>query len=140
MKITAAPTKEKFLEGDIPAKGWLQWLSTVGDALAGEWVTNDKRVFTYNNISTPNSVYLNYSGRVMHFLIIWNSVTPGTLSSASVVLNKEDYRMQGGYLDLYDVGNRFTQGAWASDKTITLPNVTATGGQLALQGTILVRN
>ena len=66
-QIGGAPI-QKPIEAD---RSWIQWLSEIGNALNGRW-GQEKRTLDKTNLSDPDEEYLNYKGRELSFLFVWN--------------------------------------------------------------------
>lgn len=146
LNLSSAPVKTTLLDGNVLNKVWIQWFSTLSDILSGKWGIN-KRTLEKQNIATePDIEYVSYTGREITFLFQWNNGV--TFSDSKIFLEypradattktKSDLTMIGGMLAIYQDDNRTTVGAYASESTITIPDMELTG-RVIIQGTILTK-
>lgn len=120
-------------------RSWLQWFSSIGNALSGRWGQEQRTLELVNILTTPDEQYLNYKGRELSFLFVWES---GLItSSSSILLNtlptQADLTMRPGMLQIWE-DSALVAGAYASQSTITLPDLNLSG-RVIMQGSILTK-
>jgi len=123
-------------------RSWLQWFSTLGNALGGRWGQEQRSLefVNFNEIySNPAEQFLNYKGRELSFLFVWESGL--TTSSSSILLNtlptQADLTMRPGMLQIWE-DSALVAGAYASQSTITLPDLNLSG-RVIMQGSVLTK-
>lgn len=118
---------------------WVQWFSAIGDALSGRW-GQDKRQLEKTNIATePNEEYLNYRGRELTFLFVWEDgieFNASTISLSSLP-GTADLTMRSGMLNVWD-GSTLIGGAYCKERTIELPNLNS-GGRIIVEGSVMTK-
>lgn len=134
-RIGAAPL-QKANEFD---RSWLQWFSTLGNALNGRWGQEKRTLELVNISSNPDEQFLNYKGRELSFLFVWESGL--TTSSSSILLNtlptQADLTMRPGMLQIWE-DSALVAGAYASQSTIELPDLSLSG-RVIIQGSVLTK-
>ena len=146
--IGPAPLQKPFLNGDQLDRSWLQWFSTVGDALNGKWGLS-KRDLTYNNIDLSEypltETYVSYTGREVTFLFCWEEGVEFNNSSIDIIfptnlnpnIQKADLPFFKGMLQVWD-GNNLFGGAYANNTSISLPDINSSN-RIIIQGTLLTK-
>jgi len=85
-------------------RGWVQWFSEIGNSLAGRWGQEKRQLEKVNIDPQPDVEYLNYKGRELSFLFVWES--PITFSGSQILLNalpgQADLTMRPGMLEVWD--------------------------------------
>ena len=120
-------------------RSWLQWFSTLGNALQGRWGQEQRDLELVNITSKPDEQFLNYKGRELSFLFVWESGLETSNSSIllSTTPTQADLTMRPGMLQIWE-DSSLVAGAYASQSTITLPDLNLSG-RVIIQGTILTR-
>lgn len=146
--IGSAPIQKPFLNGNQADRGWLQWFSSVGDALGGKWGIS-KRNLSYNNINLDDypltENYVSYIGREVTFLFCWEAGVQFSNSSIDIIfptisnpnIQKADLPFFKGMLQVWD-GNNLFGGAYAENTVITLPDINSSN-RIIIQGTLLTK-
>lgn len=114
------------------SREWIQWFSSLSQGVSGFWGVQ-QRNFELPDDKKPDTSYLSYTGRQMHFFLQWNNGI--VFQNSKLVLNKEDLSMVGGRLMLLNNGaivNTLT----AIGKEVTIPDTTL-AGEVIIQGTII---
>ena len=131
MKIESAPIKKPFIdELIVNGKVWIQWLTTIGDALQGEW-TEGKRVLVGGDASAN---YFSFQGLQVFCRIEFENSLSGTIQ----VMDAKNKPIQflDGMLNLYE-GTTLVQGVEVSGTTINLP--TLGSANRILTGTLVLK-
>lgn len=134
MKFDAAPIKKPFIgEAMVNGKVWIQWLTTIGDALKGEWSEGSRSLVSSVTVSTN---YFSFQGRNVFVRVVFEdkniSGTIEVLDSGGKPILFED-----GLLNLYD-GTTLLQGVEVVGSSINLPTL-ATNGVGVLTGTLVLK-
>ena len=132
MKFDSAPIKKPFI-GDsiINGKVWIQWLTTLGDALKGEWSEGSRSLVVSEGFETEN--YCSFQGRNVFVRVTFEETNiSGTIqildSSGKPIL------FEDGLLNLYDDLSLVT-GVEVIGTDIKLPTLAVSGNQV-LTGTL----
>ena len=131
MRVNEAPIKKPLIgEGFIDGKVWMQWFTSLADALKGEW-DEGKRTITANSPApSPIDNYFSVQGRQVFCRIKWDATTlGGTLTLFD--------KFEDGILTLYD-GTTIVQGVQVVSNTITLPSL-VTNNETILTGTLVLK-
>ena len=131
MNIETAPIKKPFIdELIVNGKVWIQWLTTIGDALQGEW-TEGKRTLVG---ITALSNYFSFQGLQVFCRIELGVSLSGTIE----VLDAKNKAIQfeDGILNLYE-GTALIQGVEVSGTTINLPTLGV--ANRILTGTLILK-
>ena len=134
MKFDSAPIKKPFIgEAMVNGKVWIQWLTTIGDALKGEW-SEGKRALNSTTAITSN--YFSFQGLQVFVRVVFEdkniSGTIEVLDAGGKLILFED-----GLLNLYD-GTTLLQGVEVVGSSINLPTL-ATNGVGVLTGTLVLK-
>ena len=116
-------------------RSWVQWFSTLGDGLVGRW-GQEKRTLAKENLAEPDTEYLNYKGRELSFLFVWESGVEFT--TASIKLNNSDYTMRPGMLEIWQ-DSTLVGGAYCAERLINLPDLGLLSGRIILQGSVFTK-
>ena len=55
MKFDSAPIKKPFIgTAQVDGKVWIQWITTLGDALKGEWSEGSRSLVVSSGFETEN--------------------------------------------------------------------------------------
>ncbi len=69
MKFDSAPIKKPFIaKAQVDGKVWIQWLTTLGDALKGEW-SEGSRSLVSSTATTSN--YFSFQGRNVFVRVVF---------------------------------------------------------------------
>lgn len=129
MRISFAPINK----GNDFTREWLQWFSSVGNAITGLWGVQG-REFTD---LPPNSdvSYLSYSGREITILLQW--VNGVEFQNSKLVLDSSDLSVIAGKLLIFD-DDVLVGTADAVNKEISFPDLVISGSCL-VQGTLITK-
>lgn len=134
MKFDSAPIKNPFIgETIINGKVWIQWLTTIGDALKGEWSEGSCPLVS----STPvASNYFSFQGLNVFLRVVFEGTDIGgtieVMDSSGKPILFED-----GLLNLYD-GTTILQGVEVVESSINLPTL-VTSEKTILTGTLVLK-
>jgi hypothetical protein len=131
MKIENAPIKKPFIN-DLMVNGkvWIQWLTTFGDALQGEWTEGPRTLVGITAVSN----YFSFQGLQVFCRIETDVALSGTIQVMDA--KNKAIQFQDGMLNLYE-GTALIQGVEVSGTTINLP--TLSGGDRVLTGTLVLK-
>lgn len=131
MILSEAPIKKPIIkESIVDGKVWMQWFTSLADAIKGEWTEGSKVIIVNSPAPTPISNYFSVQGRQVFCRIKWNATTlGGTLELFS--------KFEDGILNLYD-GTTLLQGVKVVDNIVTLPSL-STSGETILTGTLVLK-
>ena len=131
MNMEPAPIKipihgEQLVNG----KGWIQWLTTLGDALKGEWSEGKRTLVGITAVSN----YFSFQGVQVFCRIELDTALSGTIQ----VLDGKNKAIQflDGMLNLYE-GTTLIQGVEVSGTNITLPSLGV--ADRVLTGTLVLK-
>jgi len=120
-------------------RAWTQWFSEIGNSLNGRWGQEKRQLEKVNIATQPTEEYLNYKGRELSFLFVWES--PITFSGSEILLNElpgqADLTMRPGMLEVWD-DSTLVGGAYCSERTIELPNLSS-NGRIIVQGSVMTK-
>ena len=136
MNLESTPIKKPFMDSLVfNGKVWIQWLTTLGDALKGDW-SEGARVLTFSSSLSADSNYFSFQG-VQVFLRI--ELGASDLSGTIQVLDEKNKPIQflNGMLTLYD-GETLVQGVSVVGTNINLPTLT-TSGTTTITGTLVLK-
>ena len=140
MNLESTPIKKPFMDSLVfNGKVWLQWLTTLGDALKGEW-SEGARVLTFSSSLSADSNYFSFQGFQVFVNIVFNDkIAPLDLSGTIQVLDEKNKPIQflNGMLNLYD-GETLVQGVSVVGTNINLPTLT-TSGTTTITGTLVLK-
>jgi len=131
MKIESAPIKKPFIdELIVNGKVWIQWLTTFGDALQGEWSEGKRTLVGITALSN----YFSFQGLQVFCRIELDVALSGTIQ----VMDAKNKAIQfnDGILNLYE-GTTLIQGVEVSGTTINLP--TLGSANRILTGTLVLK-
>jgi hypothetical protein len=132
-----APLFHELLQDGVNlSRGWLHFFETIGDSISGEWSIGQRQLTQVGIDTVPDTSYISYQGREIRFLFVWDagmSASPGN----SITLAASDLTMLPGMLEIWE-DSVINIGAFASEKTITIPVQTYTG-RVIIQGTVLLK-
>ncbi len=134
MKFDSAPIKKPFIgESIINGKVWVQWLTTIGDALKGEWSEGSRSLVSSVAVGTN---YFSFQGRQVFVRIVFEDTS---LSGIIEVLDigGKPILFEDGLLNLYD-GTTILQGVEVVGSEIRLPTL-VTSGTGILTGTLVLK-
>ena len=134
MKFDSAPIKKPFIgEAMINGKVWIQWLTTIGDALKGEWSEGSRSLVSSIAVSTN---YFSFQGRNVFVRVVFEGKN---ISGTIEVLDAggKPILFEDGLLNLYD-GTTLLQGVEVVGSSINLPTL-ATNGVGVLTGTLVLK-
>lgn len=114
----------------VDGKGWIQWLTNLGDALKGEWSEGKRTLVGITAVSN----YFSFQGVQVFCRIELNTALSGTIQ----VLDGKNKAIQflDGMLNLYE-GTTLIQGVEVSGTTINLP--TLGSANRILTGTLVLK-
>ena len=140
MNLESTPIKKPFMDSLVfNGKVWIQWLTTLGDALKGEW-SEGARVLTFSSSLSADSNYFSFQGVQVFVNIVFNDKTATLdLSGTIQVLDEKNKPIQflNGMLNLYD-GETLVQGVSVVGTNINLPTLT-TSGKTIITGTLVLK-
>ena len=131
MNIETAPIKKPFIdELIVNGKVWIQWLTTIGDALQGEWTEGKRTLVGITAVSN----YFSFQGLQVFCRIDLGVALSGTIE----VLDAKNKAIQfeDGILNLYE-GTALIQGVEVSGTTINLPTLGV--ANRILTGTLILK-
>ena len=134
MKFDSAPIKKPFIgEAMVNGKVWIQWLTTIGDALKGEWSEGSRSLVSSVAVSTN---YFSFQGRNVFVRVVFEDKN---ISGTIEVLDTggKPILFEDGLLNLYD-GTTLLQGVEVVGSSINLPTL-ATNGVGVLTGTLVLK-
>ncbi len=134
MKFDSAPIKKPFIgEAMVNGKVWIQWLTTIGDALKGEWSEGSRSLVSSVAVSTN---YFSFQGRNVFVRVVFEDKN---ISGIIEVLDTggKPILFEDGLLNLYD-GTTLLQGVEVVGSSINLPTL-ATNGVGVLTGTLVLK-
>ncbi len=134
MKFDSAPIKKPFIgEAMVNGKVWIQWLTTIGDALKGEWSEGSRSLVSSVAVSTN---YFSFQGRNVFVRVVFEGKN---ISGIIEVLDTggKPILFEDGLLNLYD-GTTLLQGVEVVGSSINLPTL-ATNGVGVLTGTLVLK-
>ena len=134
MKFDSAPIKKPFIgEAMVNGKVWIQWLTTIGDALKGEWSEGSRSLVSSVAVSTN---YFSFQGRNVFVRVVFEGKN---ISGIIEVLDTggKPILFEDGLLNLYD-GTTLLQGVEVAGSSINLPTL-ATNGVGVLTGTLVLK-
>ncbi len=134
MKFDSAPIKKPFIgESIINGKVWIQWLTTIGDALKGEWSEGTRPLVSSVAV---DSNYFSFQGRQVFIRLVFEDTS---LSGIIEVLDVggKPILFEDGLLNLYD-GTTILQGVEVVGSEIKLPTL-VTSGIGILTGTLVLK-
>ena len=134
MKFDSAPIKKPFIgEAMVNGKVWIQWLTTIGDALKGEWSEGSRSLVSSVAVSTN---YFSFQGRNVFVRVVFEDKN---ISGTIEVLDAggKPILFEDGLLNLYD-GTTLLQGVEVVGSSINLPTL-ATNGVGVLTGTLVLK-
>ena len=134
MKFDSAPIKKPFIgEAMVNGKVWIQWLTTIGDALKGEWSEGSRSLVSSVAVSTN---YFSFQGRNVFVRVVFEGKN---ISGIIEVLDAggKPILFEDGLLNLYD-GTTLLQGVEVVGSSINLPTL-ATNGVGVLTGTLVLK-
>ena len=134
MKFDSAPIKKPFIgEAMVNGKVWIQWLTTIGDALKGEWSAGSRSLVSSVAVSTN---YFSFQGRNVFVRVVFEDKN---ISGTIEVLDTggKPILFEDGLLNLYD-GTTLLQGVEVVGSSINLPTL-ATNGVGVLTGTLVLK-
>lgn len=134
MKFDSAPIKKPFIgEAMVNGKVWIQWLTTIGDALKGEWSEGSRSLVSSIAVSTN---YFSFQGRNVFVRVVFEGKN---ISGIIEVLDTggKPILFEDGLLNLYD-GTTLLQGVEVVGSSINLPTL-ATNGVGVLTGTLVLK-
>ena len=134
MKFDSAPIKKPFIgEAMVNGKVWIQWLTTIGDALKGEWSEGSRSLVSSIVVSTN---YFSFQGRNVFVRVVFEGKNiSGTIEVLDV--GGKPILFEDGLLNLYD-GTTLLQGVEVVGSSINLPTL-ATNGVGVLTGTLVLK-
>jgi hypothetical protein len=117
----------------VNGKVWIQWLTTIGDALKGEWSEGSRSLVSSVAVSTN---YFSFQGRNVFVRVVFEG------KNISGIIEVLDTRgkpilFEDGLLNLYD-GTTLLQGVEVVGSSINLPTL-ATNGVGVLTGTLVLK-
>ena len=140
MNLESTPIKKPFMDSLVfNGKVWIQWLTTLGDALKGDW-SEGARVLTFSSSLSADSNYFSFQGVQVFVNIVFNDKTATLdLSGTIQVLDEKNKPIQflNGMLNLYD-GETLVQGVSVVGTNINLPTLT-TSGTTTITGTLVLK-
>jgi hypothetical protein len=117
MKIENAPIKKPFIdELIVNGKVWIQWLTTIGDALQGEWTEGARTLVGITAVSN----YFSFQGLQVFCRIELDTTLSGTIQVMDA--KNKAIQFEDGILNLYE-GTALIQGVEVSGTTINLPTL-----------------
>ncbi len=134
MKFDSAPIKKPFIgKTQVDGKVWIQWLTTLGDALRGEWSEGSQPLVSSVTIT---SNYFSFQARQVFVRIVFEDKS---LSGTIEVLDAggKPILFEDGLLNLYD-GTTIMQGVEVVGSSINLPTL-VTSGVGILTGTLVLK-
>ena len=134
MKFDSAPIKKPFIgESIINGKVWVQWLTTIGDALKGEWSEGTRPLVSSVAVGTN---YFSFQGRQVFVRLVFEDKS---LSGIIEVLDVggKPILFEDGLLNLYD-GTTILQGVEVVGSEIRLPTLVTSGFGI-LTGTLVLK-
>ena len=134
MKFDSAPIKKPFIaKAQVDGKVWIQWLTTLGDALKGEW-SEGSRSLVSSTATTSN--YFSFQGRNVFVRVVFEDKNiSGTIQVLDV--GGKPILFEDGILNLYD-GTTILQGVEVVGSNINLPTL-VTSGVGILTGTLVLK-
>jgi len=134
VKFDSAPIKKPFIgESIINGKVWVQWLTTIGDALKGEWSEGTRPLVSSVAVGTN---YFSFQGRQVFVRLVFEDKS---LSGIIEVLDVggKPILFEDGLLNLYD-GTTILQGVEVVGSEIRLPTLVTSGFGI-LTGTLVLK-
>ena len=131
MNMEPTPIKTSILDDKlVDGKGWIQWLTNLGDALKGEWSEGKRTLVGV----TATSNYFSFQGVQVFCRIELITALSGTIQ----VLDGKNKAIQflDGILNLYE-GTTLIQGVEVSGTNITLPSLGV--ANRVLTGTLVLK-
>lgn len=139
MKVDFAPIQINPLDdGGGFVQGWLQWVSSVGEALKGQWSSNSWALTLSGASAAPDQIHTIFRGKLLQTTIIWESGV--IMSSATISFpfeDKDQLQFEDGMLHVW-IGSTHQSGAVVSDGVIQIPDL-STGEKVTLEGTLILK-
>jgi hypothetical protein len=135
MKFDSAPIKKPFIaKAQVDGKVWIQWLTTLGDALRGEWSEGSRSLVVSSGFDTEN--YCSFQGRSVFVRITFEVEN---LSGTIQILDAggKPILFEDGLLNLYD-NLTLVRGVEVIGNEIKLPTLAMSGKQV-LTGTLVLK-
>lgn len=134
MRFDSAPIKKPFIN-DLMVNGkvWIQWLTTLGDALRGEWSEGARPLVS----SVPiESNYFSFQGRQVFVRVVFEEKNlSGTIQVQDA--GGKPILFEDGLLNLYD-NLTLVRGVEVIGTEIKLPTLALSGKQV-LTGTLVLK-
>lgn len=135
MKFDSAPIKKPFIgKSQVDGKVWIQWLTTLGDALKGEWSEGVRPLVVSSGFDSEN--YCSFQGRKVFVRITFEVEN---LSGTIQILDEKSKPIlfEDGLLNLYD-DLTLVMGVEVIGTDIKLPTLVMSGKQV-LTGTLVLK-
>ena len=131
MNLESTPIKKPFMDSLVfNGKVWIQWLTTLGDALQGEWTEGKRTLVGVTAVSN----YFSFQGLQVFCRIELTEALSGTIQVMDA--KNKAIQFEDGILNLYE-GTALIQGVEVSGTTIDLPSLGS--ANRILTGTLVLK-